>query len=169
MKPSRSFQAGVASAMAALLTAGAQQVLAGQVDVNYLKADEYTDAGRGSDLERVEAALTEHLRKLGAAMLPAQQSLSIDVLDIDLAGEIRPWRQVWPDVRVMRGNTDWPRISLRYTLRDGDKVLSTAAEPVADMSYLFGGRSWGLHQGEKLFYEKRMLSRWFAQRFSGTP
>mgnify|MGYP003502836143 CR=1 FL=1 len=60
-------------------------------------------------------------------------------------------------------------LSLRYTLRDGDKVLSTAAEPVADMSYLFGGRSWGLHQGEKLFYEKRMLSRWFAQRFSGTP
>lgn len=165
MNALRSIQAGFATALAGLWLVGAQPALAGQVDVKYLKADQYTDAGRGSDLEQVESALTEHLRKLGATSLPANQNLSIEVLDIDLAGDIRPWRRVWPDVRVMRGNTDWPRISLRYTLREGDKVLSTAEEPVADMAYLFGGRSWGLHQGENLYYEKRMLSEWFAKRF----
>jgi len=165
MKPTCSLKAGVTAALAGLFLVGAQQALAGQVDVQYLKADEYTDAGRGRDLEQVESALTAHLRQLGAAALPANQTLGIEVLDIDLAGDIRPWRRVWPDVRVMRGNTDWPRISLRFTLREGDKVLSTAEDAVADMAYLFGGRSWGLHQSEYLYYEKRMLSDWFAKRF----
>jgi hypothetical protein len=153
----------------ALALAGCGIAHAGTVDVKYVQDGQYTDAGRGRDLEQVEWSLTQHLQQLGAKSLPARQTLSIEVLDIDLAGELRPWHRVWPDARVMRGSTDWPRIKLHYTLREGEQVLSTGEEQVADMAYLTGGRSWGLHEGQSLYHEKRMLSEWFARRFTGRP
>ena len=99
----------------ALALAGCSIAHAGTVDVKYVQDGQYTDAGRGRDLEQVEWSLTQHLQQLGAKSLPARQTLSIEVLDIDLAGELRPWHRVWPDARVMRGSTDWPRIKLHFS------------------------------------------------------
>ena len=142
---------------------------AGVVEVKYIDAEKYTDAGHGRALEEVETGLTRHLQQLGQTQLPASRSLAIEILDIDLAGEIRPWHRLWPDTRVMRGRVDWPRISLRYTLREGDRVVSEGKEDVADMSYLQRSQWRGIEEGSALGYERRMLSDWFHERFGAAP
>lgn len=146
---------------------GAGGTHAGTVEVAYTGADQYTDVGRGRDREQVEWALTQHLQKLGATGLPADLTLKIEVTDIDLAGEVRPWHHAWPNVRVMRGTTDWPRITLRFTLQRGAEVIDQGEAQVADMAYLAAGRSLSIDSGDGLFHEKRMLSAWFAKRFAG--
>lgn len=159
---------GLATALAgASLFIGTGAAHAGSVEVTYTGADQYTDAGRGRDLEQVEWALTQHLQKLGATGLPADVTLKIEVTDIDLAGEVRPWRGLWRDVRVMRGTTDWPRIELGFSLERGGQVVDSGKERVADLAYLAVGSSVHLDSSEGLFFEKRMLSNWFAKRFSG--
>lgn len=146
-----------------LLAAAA--VHAATVEVRFIDPASYADAGRDvRSREEVQAALTQHLQKLGAP-LPADQHLLIEVLDIDLAGELEPFHRAWPDLRVMRGRTDWPRITLRYSLRDASRVLASGEERVADMAYLMPSRLSSRYEGDAYGYEKAMLARWFQERF----
>ena len=148
-------------ALAALAPSHAQA--AGSVQVNFDKPDTYADVGRTVwDQERNVQLLREHL--LGyAARLPAGQSLKVEVLDVDLAGEVRPLRA--EQIRVMNGRVDWPRIQLRWSLNAGDRVLKSGDERLSDMSYLHSIR--GIDRGQPLVYENRMLDRWFSERVAG--
>lgn len=150
-------------ALLGLLTAGA--VTAGTVDIRFDHPESYSDSGDNvHDAAQVREQLAAHLRKLGEAWLPPGQQLKIEILDIDLAGQVRPLRRLARDVRVLRGRADWPRISLRYTLLAGPEVLARGEEVVADMSYL--ERTSSIDRNESLGYEKRMLERWFRERFA---
>lgn len=138
---------------------------AGSVEVSYVKPESFTDAGRGLiTSERNLERLSQHLQGLGAK-LPDGQTLRIEVLDVDLAGEQnRVLRQ--PDLRVMKGSTDWPRINLRYTLLEGSRTVASGEERVADMGYLIHPPRY---DREALGYERRMLERWFDERFASAP
>lgn len=139
---------------------------AGTVSIQFIEPGKYIDAGRGHALEDTQATLSDHFKHLGAT-LPAAQTLEIQVLEIDLAGEVRPWQRVWPEVRVMRGSVDWPRMTLRFTLRDGERVVARGEESVSDMNYLRGSTAQSGRTSESLPYEKRMLTRWFNERLLG--
>lgn len=139
---------------------------AGSAAVRFIDPQRFMDAGHGSALANTQQVLAEHFKQLANTVLPATQSLDVEVIDIDLAGELQPWRRVWPDARVMRGGADWPRMTLRFTLRDGDRVLAQGEDHLSDMNYLHGGHLHRLRMSEPLPYEKRMLSTWFAQRLS---
>ena len=147
--------------MLTLTLAGAAQ--AGTVTVAYQANAQYTDAGatpwdREANLKELQA----YLQGLGPKYLPADRSVRIEVLDVDLAGDVRPLRHRG-DERILRGRSDWPRITVRYTVSSGDKVLQSAEETVTDMDYLH--RMTDLKGYESLHYEKRMLDTWFKQRF----
>ena len=151
-----------AAALAATLLAGAAHAAA-TVEVRYVEPDNFADIGRSSwDRERTLNALTEHLQKLGRA-LPDGQTLRLDVTDIDLAGDIRPWG--WQEARVLRGQADWPQIKLRYTLTEGERTLSSGEARLSDLAYMqtLSGRD---RPGETLAVEKRMVRRWFAETFT---
>lgn len=145
----------------ALLTVPAQ---AGTAEVRYDHPERYTDAGRGRDAESTRQTLASHLGELALARLPAGQQLDIVVTDIDLAGRVPPMVSArLGDVRVLGRSVDWPRIALRYTLRDGERVLAEGSEEVADMAYMAHA---SLQSGNgALPYERRMLSNWFERRF----
>lgn len=147
--------------LAALASASA---IAGTVEVRFIEPDRFSDI-RDNHLRREQVldVLAERLKRLGQAGLPAGQTLTIDVLDVDLAGELQP--RVSPgDLRVLRGGADWPRVHLRYTLREGERVLQSGEERLADMAYQ---QSALPAAGDEPFpYEKRLLERWFAQRFA---
>lgn len=147
----------------ALLLAGLAN--AGTVQVHFIQPARFADAGRGIDAERVRQTLDKHLQALGQQGLPAQQTLRIDVLDIDLAGETRPMTGMAQELRVLKGRADWPQMHLRYTLSDGGRVIDSGDEQLSDMGYL----SRIARQGstEALPYERRMLSDWFRRRFAG--
>ena len=146
---------------AALLAAGACAATAGTVNVSFVNADTYWDAGwpswdQGANLKR----LSGHLEQLGGQLLPQDQVLSVDVLQVDLARTVR----VASTARVMNGGADWPRLLLRYRLEAPGRAPLSGEEWVSDQNYLRGMTSYG--DSGPLFYERRMLTRWFKARFA---
>ena len=145
-----------AVAFATLLAAVAHA----EVQVTFDEPERYSDAGRRAP-ERFKD-LEEHFRKLGERYLAGGQSLRIEVLDIDLAGEPRYGARSEPnDLRVLKGKADWPSIRLRYVLESGGREIDRREETISDRAYL----ERPIRQPESLAYEKRMLERWFASRF----
>jgi hypothetical protein len=138
--------------------------LAGSVRTHFVNPEKFTDIGPYGNQREAAAnceAIARHLEHLAARSLPPGQLLEVDVLDVDLAGRIEPWRHEFSDVRVMRGVT-WPSIKLRYRLMQGQVVLASGEETVADMMYL--ERTNTYPSSDSLRYEKRMLDDWFRKR-----
>jgi hypothetical protein len=119
----------------------------------------YNDRQREHILNRLRA----HLERLGAKHLSDNQSVAIEVLDIDLAGRYEPFLFGTNDGRLADRVT-WPSMTMRYTfIEDGREVIS-AEERVADLSYLDQPTSLR-YSTDALRYEKRMLDEWFVKRF----
>jgi len=135
------------------------------VSVKFIAPEHYREREFRSASTR-DATLNQFRRlfeQLGARYLKPGQSLTIEVLDIDLAGEIEPWHRRLNDVRILRDTTP-PRIRMRYVLRRNGRVLARSEETVSDMNYLM--RPSARLSGERLAYEKDMLRDWFRARFT---
>jgi hypothetical protein len=150
-----------------LLAATSLSALAG-VNVNFVEPENYTDLReqeskvRDQDRERILGDLRSHLESLGAELQP-HQSLTVDFLDIDLAGQtevVTPDRQ--QDERIARDFTG-PRMKLRYVFEEGGQVIASAEETISDQNYL--NHPTLRTDGDPLRYEKYMLDNWFRQRF----
>src|SRR5687768_1213714 len=94
------------------------------VSVSFVEPEHYTDLSdrNGYRLHHRDAGvlseLEKHFQTLSQRYLAAQQTLRIEVLDIDRAGHFEPWRSPYPDsTRILRSVT-WPRMKLRYTLEE---------------------------------------------------
>ena len=99
--------------------------------VRFINPERYTDAGSfgAGGRDATLAAFRAHLEKLGARLLTPGQNLTIDVLNIDLAGEYEPWRRNLSDVRIMRDVTP-PHIKLSYVLNEkGKRTRSDEKKP----------------------------------------
>lgn len=143
-----------------LLSAGA--ALAAEVTVNYIEPGKFADMPfEPWERENVLKDLTEHFQKLGK-QLPADQNLTIEVLDIDLAGRIYP-NMRGQNLRVLRGGADWPRMRLRYRLEAGGQVLASGDAELSDMMYM--QRANRFSDGDTLRFEKQMLDDWFNKTF----
>jgi len=137
---------------------------AGSVNVSLVNAPGFADAGTTRrDKQDNLQALSAHLQTLGQRHLPADQTLKVELLDVDLAGTVRPSRRAGPELRIIKGAADWPRMSLRYTLESNGRALSSGEESLADMNYRFGATR--VHSNDPLYHEKRMLDAWFKARF----
>lgn len=146
------------------LAAAAFAATAGTVNVSFVNPSSYWDAGSSSWDEAANlTTLATHLQKLGQRSLPADHALTIEVLQVDLAGTVRAFQRDGSAVRVITGGADWPRINLRYTLQAGGRTVASGTEWVADTDYTHGLAARGDNQ--PLFYEKRMLNAWFKARF----
>lgn len=132
------------------------------VKVNFIGAERYRDVrGSGSRAGTLNE-LRQHLQTLGARYLKPGQTLSIDILDVDLAGEMEPMSRTGSEIRVVRSVTP-PKIKLRYKLVQRGRVIAQGRETLTDMNYMM--RSGSLSQGH-LSYEKDMLSTWFRSKFT---
>ena len=147
-----------------LLIAVAAAQAAGSVQVSYVQPDSFADVGdTRRDTEGNLLALTRHFEAL-AGRLGDGQKLTVEVLDVDLAGEIRPLHRMQQDVRVLRGAADWPRIKLRYTLESPGQAARSGEQRLADMAYL--QRINRYRSDEPLRYEKHMLDEWFVAQIA---
>ncbi|MEJ7805551.1 MAG: DUF3016 domain-containing protein [Telluria sp.] len=146
-------------ALAALLLLAASAAGAGQATVRFANPEQFTDMPREAfDRERVLADLSEHFGAL-AAKLPAGQHMTVDVLDLDMAGRSWPALVAGRELRVLEGGADWPHIKFRYTISQDGKVLRSGQETVQNMDYL--SRLNRYSTGDALRYEKQMLDTWF--------
>jgi hypothetical protein len=114
------------------------------------------------DRERVLKDLEEHFAKLGAT-LPPGQDLRIEVMELDLAGRLRPNFR-GQELRVLSGGADWPHMVLRYTLEANGHVLYSGEDEIKDMMYM--SRLNRYFDGDTLRYEKRMIDEWFMRKFT---
>lgn len=138
------------------LAAGAAS--AGDVTVNYIQPDSFSDIPTAGEREQTLRNLTAHFVKLGAK-LPPGQNLRIDVQDIDMAGSERS-SGARTDMRVTsRG--EWPRIDLHYTLESNGKVVSSGDAQLRDTAFLDRPNRYFNH--DTLRYEKRMVDAWFEK------
>ncbi|TPQ25570.1 DUF3016 domain-containing protein, partial [Bradyrhizobium guangdongense] len=103
------------------------------------------------------AEFRSYLETLGSRYLAPGQSMSVDILDIDLAGQVEP-RNRGSEVRVMRDVTP-PRIRLRYTLSTRGRGTRSGEDVLSDINYQAGGRS----SIGQFSYEKSLLSDWFRR------
>ncbi len=143
--------------------AGTAALAAGQVEVSFKPVDQLSDVGRGLDRERNVKALADHFKSL-AARLPDGQRLTVEVLDIDMAGELRPLRR-GDELRVMKGAADWPKLDLKWSLTTGTQTVRSGQDRLADMAYL----NHSLRGGETgaVAYEARLIDRWFEASVLG--
>jgi hypothetical protein len=153
-----------------VLVAGWSGPAAAEVAVTFVAPERYTDASLygGYDAGARELALheiREDLQLLGKRWLTPGQTLSIQVLDVDLAGRFEPWRRPGIyDVRIMRDVTP-PRIRLSYTLEEPGRPVRHGEETVSDIDYL--SRPLLRRTGVVMPYEMAMLDDWFRARFGG--
>lgn len=136
---------------------------AGSVEVAFVHPESFTDV-RDNNRETAAnlLAISEYLHVLGQKYLPPGQLLQVDVLNVDLAGKLRPTRR-WGMVRVLGGPLEWPQMSLRYRLEEQGRVLASGEDAILDMAY---ASHLGSYPGwQALEPEKRMLRDWFRSHF----
>lgn len=135
------------------------------VRVTFVNPQKYHDEDFRSSARRdgIIAEFQKFFDRLGARYLKDGQTLTIDVLDADLAGQYEPWRREFYDVRILRDITP-PRFKLRYTLKQGRTVLMSGEETVTDMNYLWNPSA--RYSNDRFPYEKDMLRDWFRKRFA---
>jgi hypothetical protein len=145
-------------AFAGLCLLSAGTAMAG-VTVNYVQPDKFADLPFTPwEREDVLKGLTEHFQKLGK-QLPPDQNLTVDVLDVDLAGRTEPGRRSGRDIRILRGGADWPHMRLHYTLESGGSIIASGDAELSDMMYM--QRMNRYSDGDQLRYEKQMIDEWF--------
>lgn len=145
-------------AAGATLWAGAT---AATVTVTFDKPEQFADMPiTHHERDATLKSLREHFEKLGGK-LPAGQDLKVDVLDVDLAGRLKPSTRGPMDLRVLTGGADWPMIRLRYAVEANGKVVKSGEDRVTDMNYMNHINHY--FDGEPLRYEKHMLDVWFSK------
>jgi hypothetical protein len=151
----------------AILALVSSAAFAGTVQVQFLDPAHFTDAGvTPAEQQANMAVLARHLENLGQRWLAPNQQLNIVVTDVDLAGRPRPSRRTasgW--IRVARADFDWPEVQLRYSLAVDGRPVASSEERIKDMD--FAGNLYSTRSSEPLYFEQRMLSRWFRDRFAG--
>jgi hypothetical protein len=150
-----------AIALAALCIAGAVQA-AGVVQTAFVNPDEFTDVrDRMYSSEHNLKALDKAVQRAASPYVADGQTLKVEVLDVDLAGEVRPGARPY-DIRVLRGTADWPRITLRWTLEGAGAAPRSGEAVVQDMAYLQRLQPPLSESG--LVYEQRMLQEYFRSQ-----
>jgi hypothetical protein len=110
------------------------------------------------DRENMQFLFREHLNML-SEKLPAGQVLKVDFLDIDLAGDEFP-RVAVRDIRVLKGQADWPRLHLRYSVERDGQVVASGEAKLSDPNYLMGANRYNR---DLYSHEKQMLDDWFRK------
>jgi hypothetical protein len=141
---------------------------ASRLSVTFVQPERFTDA-KDSVLQSERGTadllgdLGRYLRTEGERQVPAGLALEVHVTDVDLAGEIEPWRGPQFDrVRIMR-EIYAPRIDLEFRLVDGQgAVVKQGRRVLRDPLYLTRAAS---NDSDRLRYDKQLLGDWLRQEF----
>jgi len=134
------------------------------VKINFVHPEKFSDTKdnwgftKPDALKDIEAHLVTQLGKA----LPGRD-ITVDVTDVDLAGEVEPFGRRVEWMRVMRAVTS-PAMELKYEIREGGKVVAQGQAKMRDMDYQNSFNSYS--SGDPLRYEKRMIDRWVQREFT---
>lgn len=148
-------------ALAAVFLLSAGSAAAG-VTVTFVHPEDYSDMPVSAyDRDAIIKQFSDYFAYLGKTMPPGQE-LKIEVLDIDLAGQIKPNFRRHNDLRVLRNGADGPQMHLRYTLESQGKVVQNGDEQLNNLSYMNRISRYS-SSNDPLRYEKQMIDDWFKK------
>ncbi|KQP50207.1 DUF3016 domain-containing protein [Methylobacterium sp. Leaf108] len=158
--------ARIVLAMGAVAAVTLPTAATAEVVVRFIAPDRFTDAqnrfGSGLSLRVTLAEVGRIMERYGREALRPGETLTVDVLDIDLAGFEQPGANIPYGLRVVRDITP-PRFGLRYVLSHGKRRILSGEEVVTDQSFLM--RSSRLSQGS-FSHERELLRDWFRIRIA---
>ena len=100
------------------------------------------------------------IEKRAYSALPAGDTLSVVVSDVDLAGDYEPWVVNWADVRVVRAIHP-PRINLECTIKNASgRVLARAKRDLTDSAFL---PTLMIDCNDTLRPEKALIDSWIRR------
>lgn len=140
---------------------------AGEAKLTWGNFDKFTDIQEGRDSrDRFRENLVKEFADVfnaQAKKLPDGYVLSVNVSDLDLAGDIRPSMSTW-QIRIMTA-IYWPRMNITYELRnEKSEVVASGKEELRDMDYLNHAR---FPSGVTHFeFEERMIQDWFRRQLA---
>lgn len=113
---------------------------------------------KGAYHKHIASSIEKHILKL-AEQLPQNHSLSIEITDLDLAGDVR-FLGV-DEIRVIKP-IYFPRITLNYILTDeqGAVIKKETDITLKDMGFMDKIK---MGRDESFYYEKRLLTQWFNE------
>jgi hypothetical protein len=140
-----------------------------RAEVIFSNPEKFTDAAnsdRGSDFGREGnlQELRDHLLRRANSYVPQGQKLEITITDVDLAGEIEPWRSPQAhDVRIIKDIYS-PRIDLSYRLIDSatGAVVKEGVSKLRDLTFTM---NLHLNRSDARLYEKELLDDWLRTEF----
>ncbi len=137
-----------------------------RVQVNWAPAEHYLGPQLSpEEFPRAQRILTEEMETLGGQYLQGDEHLTIEVVDLQLAGHLAR-SGVRGDYRVLDGRVDWPRLTLRFDLKRAGKTVKAGEKNLAELDYL---RFPEINSHEPLPYERRLLEKWFKAQFAPAP
>lgn len=144
-------------------------VFAGTAEVTWSEPDNYSDVrpaneSRKAFQKRTFKALDKHIGKMTEKKLPDGYTLKMDVVDLNLAGDVQ-----------LRGSTlirvvdrvFIPSMEFSYSLSDanGKVVKEESGVKLKDMSFMDSIKN-ARYRHESLSYEKAMLDEWFKENLA---
>lgn len=136
-----------------------------QLSLRLVAPERFSDAGHGrrqpgaDELEALRQALEQALQPLVQRSLQPGDQLTLELLDVDLAGELQPTR-TGRELRVLRGAT-WPRLQLRYSLLRGGSVQAQGEQQLSDLAYL--DRRLAAADASRYAFEAALLRDWYQR------
>lgn len=156
------------TAAGALLAANPKP--ASRADVTFVDPEKFTDAAdaqRGSDWGR-EANLDElknYIQDRANVYVREGQKLTVSITDVDLAGEIEPWRSSQlRDARIIK-DIYAPRIDLSFKLTDASgAVIKEGTRHLTNPTFTMNIYP---NRNDPRVYEKGLLDDWMRNEFGG--
>jgi hypothetical protein len=139
-----------------------------RVEVTFSDPEKFTDAadgprgtdyGREGNLEELKSYLVERASRA----LPEGQQLSVTITDVDLAGEVEPWRTGSAhDTRIVK-DIYTPRITLDYKLTDASGAVVKEGE--ARLTDLNFNMKLHANRSDPRVHEKALIDDWVRAEF----
>lgn len=107
--------------------------------------------------EQVFEILTEQFSDMAKIYLAPEQTLSVEVFDLNLAGEPRRSSATGQQFRILTSTTP-PAISFSYKIKQGEEVIKSDNVRLTDLNYQASIPA--INRDGALVYEKQLILNW---------
>lgn len=145
-----------------LVLAGLGTTASAEVKTDFVDVESFTDftVGHGNETQ-AQKMFERELQRAGRlqSVVGKNRVLELTFTDIDMAGDIQPWRnRDNADIRYVESVYP-PRMSFSYVLKDSDgKEIASGEDSIRDLSFDFGIQP--ISNYDSFRYEIEMLTDW---------
>jgi hypothetical protein len=145
--------------------------IAGTIQTEYKDYEEFTDfsvygLSEEKTLRIFKTEIEPVLKEMGEKHLGENETMVMTFTDIDMAGDIQPWRNINnADIRYVEAVYP-PRLKFTYAVTDADgEVVMEGEENISDLAYQMNSTAVIRNRYKHFFYETELLENWFRKTF----